>query len=106
MKKLKRRFLQKISRYRVITEDLTTTGSRLETVRDNADKSAGLYIGEEIETGRGASEEARLAHIRALKAKWPYLTELQLSTTIAARGGNASEEKRLAFVRRALQLRH
>lgn len=105
MKKLKIEFPQKITRYSVITDD-PITGTRLETTRDKADISAGLYIGEESEFGRGpgrACEEARMAHIRALKKKWPNLTDRQLSTTKAASGAGETEEKRIAFVRQILK---
>ena len=82
MKKLKIEFPQKIGRYKVVTDD-PLTGTQLETVRDYADKLAHLYIGSESEAGRGTPcEEARLVHIRALKSKWPDLTERQLSTTM------------------------
>jgi len=104
IEKLEVRIPQEILRYQVTTQD-PYTGASLETTRDYAAKSAGLAIGSESETmGRGKpSEEARLAHIQALKAKWPDLTEKTLVTTMAARGAGESEEKRLAFVRRALR---
>jgi hypothetical protein len=104
MKEFKLEFPQKISRYKVVTEDPINRTS-LETVRDIADKQVGLYIGSEAEIGRPGCmcEEARAAHVRALKAKWPDLTESQLATSVAAGRSSESIEKRIAFVRKALK---
>ena len=98
------RFPQEFSRYKVTTHD-PSTGAWLETTRDYTGKAAGLAITSESESWGygGPSEEARLAHIKALKTKWPDINEKTLVTTIAAREAGESEEKRLAFVRRALR---
>jgi len=106
MKKLKVEFAQRIGRYKVVTLD-PSSGVSLETVRDAAAEQVGLDIGSEsliggIGIGR-ISEKVRMAHIRALKTKWPDLTDRQLATTKAAGGASESREKRLAFVRKALK---
>jgi hypothetical protein len=108
MKKLKVGFAQRIGRYKVVTLDLLS-GVSLETVRDTAAKQVGLDIGSESVIGGfgidSISEQVRMAHIRALKAKWPDLTDRSLATTMAAGRASESREKRLAFIRKALKLK-